>query len=271
MSIIYADNEISSAKIDCGEVFQVRLSLAALPGEEGRPGASDIVIRDTLSPGFRITSLAPPTKGQAVLLDSHLVEWEIAALGIDEEEGASLTFTVIYEGTDTGLMEVTQSIFYCDLEGNPVTFPSPSIQIDCGTIEIEEGCPEPMDIVIGDCSNTIKFDAGELMMDSLGRILQLDVTLLGVCPGKRVALAVILNEVDEFGIEYQRGMKTMTIPAHNRSTCQDITIRCVEFVLPQDLDVSSGCSCLCNKRNLRVRLIAHYVDHGYICCHTANS
>lgn len=36
-------------------------------------------------------------------------------------------------------------------------------------------------------------------LESLGRILQLDVTVKNVCPNKRVALAVILTEVDEHG------------------------------------------------------------------------
>ena len=123
-----------------------------------------------------------------------------------------------------------------------------------------------VEISIDGCNDTIEFDAGDLQLNSLGRILQLDVTIRGVCPGKRVALAVILNEVDEFDTEYQRGLKTMTIPAHDRSTCQDVTVRCIKFVLPQDLDVSTGCSCICNGRNLRARLIAHYMDHDYSCC-----
>ena len=40
-------------------------------------------------------------------------------------------------------------------------------------------------------------DAGSVMLSSLGRILQLDVTVKNVCPNKRVALAVILTEVDQ--------------------------------------------------------------------------
>jgi len=77
---------------------------------------------------------------------------------------------------------------------------------------------------------------------------------------------VILNEVDDLGNEYKRGLKTLTVPAHHRNSCQDITIRCIKFVLPQDLDVSTGCPCLCNGRKLRARLIAHYVDHDFECC-----
>ena len=52
-----------------------------------------------------------------------------------------------------------------------------------------------------------------MFLESQGRILQLDLTLKQVCPGKRGALAVILTEVDENGQEHARGMKTVTIPA----------------------------------------------------------
>jgi Ca-activated chloride channel family protein len=77
---------------------------------------------------------------------------------------------------------------------------------------------------------------------------------------------VILNEVDSSGNEYERGMKIMTVPAHTASSCRDITVRCVKFVLPQDLDVSGRGDSLCGERKFKARFIAHYVDSGYPCC-----
>ena len=94
----------------------------------------------------------------------------------------------------------------------------------------------------------------------------LDVRLKDVCPYKRVALAIIVTKVDENGIEYQRGMKTMTIPAHTRDTCRDVSVRCVKFVLPEDLDVSGSTSSICNPRKFRARLISHYIDNDFACC-----
>ena len=44
-----------------------------------------------------------------------------------------------------------------------------------------------------------------MFLESQGRILQLDLTLKQVCPGKRVALAVILTEVDDNGQEHAGG------------------------------------------------------------------
>ena len=68
-------------------------------------------------------------------------------------------------------------------------------------------------------------------------------------------------------MEYQRGMKAITIPAHNYSTCRDVLVKCIKFVLPEDLNVSeSDPSAICGTRNLRARFIAHNIDTDYRCC-----
>ena len=78
---------------------------------------------------------------------------------------------------------------------------------------------------------------------------------------------VILTEVDQNGVEYQRGMKAVTIPAHNGPTCRDVLVKCIKFVAPEDLDVSGGTSgAICNQRNFKVRLIAHNIDTDFRCC-----
>ena len=108
---------------------------------------------------------------------------------------------------------------------------------------------------------------GDVNLESQGRIVQLDLRLRTICPRKRVALAVLLSEIDSQGNEYQRGMKTMTIPAHNFPPCRDVTVRCIKFVLPEDLDVSGDTpDSICNARNLRARVIAHSIDSDYRCC-----
>ena len=113
-------------------------------------------------------------------------------------------------------------------------------------------------------------NAGDTYLESLGRILQLDVTVKNVCPYKRVALAEILTEIDSSGAEYQRGMKTITIPAHNAPSCRDVPVKCIKFVLPEDLDVSGGTpNAMCNTRNFKVRFIAHNIDTDYQCCESA--
>ena len=123
-----------------------------------------------------------------------------------------------------------------------------------------------MDISVGGCEDSVIFNAGDVTLDSLGRILQLDVTLRNVCPGKRVALAVILTERDAEDNEYTRGTKTMVIPAHTGLSCRDVTVRCIKFVLPEATDVSGTPDRLCDERHFRARFLANYIDSTFVCC-----
>ena len=230
-----------------------------------KPGATDIVITDTLSPCFKITSLSAPTKGTASVLDANSLRWKIDKLGVSKSEGAVLEFTVEHIGPCSGAIEVNESTDYDDAEHNDVDFPSPYITVDCGTDVFPEECPEPVDIDIDGCEDSVEYDAGDLGMESLGRILQLSVTLKNVCPHKRVALAVIVTEVGYDDTEYKRGMKAMTIPAHSGASCRDVTVRCIKFVLPEDLDVWGKDKGICGKRRFKARFIAHYIDNDFEC------
>ena len=140
------------------------------------------------------------------------------------------------------------------------------MDVDCDIIIRPEHCPKPVELAVDGCEDSVHFDAGDLGMESLGRIVQLDVRLRDVCPHKRVALGVLLSEVDKEGNENKRGLKAMTIPAHTRETCRDITVRNIRFVLPEDLDVSDSPCSICNERNFKARFIAHYIDHDFDCC-----
>ena len=231
-----------------------------------KPGAKNIVITDEIDDCFRIVSVSTPTKGTASLLDSQTVQWKIAELGVKESEGASLEFTVEHIGPCSGTIEVNSHISYDDDDDNIVRFPSPEITVDCGTFICPEGCPEPVDVTIGGCDDVIEYNAGEIGLDSPGRILELEATIKNVCPGRRVALAVILNEVDDEENEHKRGLKTITVPAHDRDSCRDVTVRCIRFVLPEDLDVSGDPDAICNERKFKARFIAHYIDNDFECC-----
>ncbi len=232
-----------------------------------KTGATNIVIDEVVQPDFMITSLAPPTKGSAMMTDQNTIQWKIPELGVSANEGATLEFYIRHIAQTSGDKAVNQSITYSDNEGNTVTFPDPSVMVDCGIVVRPEPCPAPVDIVMEGCQDTVVFDAGDAYLESLGRILQLDVTVKNVCPGKRVALAVILTEVDANGVEYSRGMKTIAIPAHNYPSCRDILVRCVKFVLPEDLDATgTEATRMCNPRNFKARLIAHSIDSDFQCC-----
>lgn len=231
-----------------------------------KPGATGIVVNEKISPCFQIISLSSPTKGTASLINSTTVKWNIDELGVTQSEGAVLEFEVRHIGSCTGTLFVNEDISYSDNEGNNVTFPSPQIYVDCGVIVHPEECPTPIDLQVSGCNDVIEFDAGDIEMQSLGRIVRLNVTLKNICPNRRVALAAMLTEVDSNGIEYKRGMKMMTIPAHGSRMCRNVTVHGINFVLPEDISVSSDESgSICHERNLKARFIMNYIDSGFDC------
>ncbi len=240
---------------------------AELAANISKTGATNIVIDEVLNPDFIITSILSPTKGSATMQSPTSLRWEISELGVDASESASLDFFIRHTAETPGTKLVNQSITYHDSEGNVVVFPEPTVDVDCGIVIHPEACPIPTDLTIDGCTDSITIDMGDTYLESLGRIIQIDVTVKNVCPGKRVALAAILTEVDEFGMEYQRGMKAITIPAHSYPTCRDVLVKCLKFVLPEDLDISGGETvAMCNPRNFRARFIAHTIDTDYRCC-----
>lgn len=232
------------------------------------PGATEIEIIDEIASCFTITSIVNPNKGTASLLDSNHIKWEIETLGATASEDASLTFNVKHTGNCQGSVFVNEGISYTDKENHQVIFPDPTIFVDCPDKPgYEEPCPTPINFVIEGCHDTIEFDGGSLALQSLGRIVSVDVTLTNVCPHKRVALAVILTEYDEQGIEHKRGTKYFTIPAHTMPSCRNILVKCIKFVLPESENSSTS---LCKSCDLNVRFIAHYIDFDFDCCGNLN-
>ncbi|MGI5959692.1 MAG: vWA domain-containing protein [Massiliimalia sp.] len=232
-----------------------------------KTGATSIVIDEVVQPDFIITSVTPPTKGTAMMLNSTSLQWKIDELGVSSNEGATLEFWIKHVASTSGKKLVNESITYSDNEGNVVVFPAPTVTVDCGIIVRPQPCPIPVEFTMEGCQDSAIIDLGDTVLESLGRIVQLDVTIKHVCPGRRVALGVILTELDSKGMEYSRGMKTFTIPAHTAPACRDIVVKCISFVLPEDLDVSGGSDdAICNPRNFQARIIAHYIDTDYVCC-----
>lgn len=237
---------------------------AELAANISNPGATNIEISEIVTSDFVITSVTAPTKGTASLLDSRSLRWTIPQLGVTVSESAVLEFLIRHVSQTPGMKLVNQSITYSDTEGNVVSFPEPTVAVECDIVVSPEECPVPVDLHVEGCSDAVVVDLGDIDLESQGRIIQVDVTIRNVCPGKRVALAAILTEVDGNGVEYQRGMKAMTIPAHNASSCRDVLVRCIKFVVPEDLSVSGGA--MCSQRNFKVRFLAHHIDTDFRCC-----
>lgn len=230
-----------------------------------KPGATNITILEKVNPCFRIIDFEKPQKGEATLLDEKTLRWKIEALGVKHSEGAELKFTVEHTGLCTGDLPVNEDVTYTDDQGNQVTFGDPIVHVECGG-EFPEGCPRGVEFAFGGCQDALEFDAGDVNLASLGRILQLTFTVKNVCPGRRVALAIILTEVDDKDHEFPRGLKTLVIPAHHSPSCRDVKIRCVKFVLPEALDLNGSPDRLCDRRKFKVKFLANYIDGDFVCC-----
>lgn len=129
---------------------------------------------------------------------------------------------------------------------------------------IPEACPEPVTFQVESCVDTAAVDA-EAALQSLGRIVQVDAVVKRVCPGRRVAVALLLTEVQADGTEQDRGMKVLVLPPQAGTVCQDVALKCVPFVVPEEPD---GCErgSLCCTRTFRVRVLANYMDTDFSCC-----
>lgn len=245
---------------------------ADLASNISKPGATDIVIDEIINPDFVITSISSPTKGTALSVNPTTLQWKIDELGVSGNEGASLEFYIRHTSQDSGTKKVNQSITYSDTEGNTVTFPDPSVTVDCSVIIAPEPCPVPIDFSADGCVDFLTVDLGDTHLESTGRIVELSVTIKNVCPNRRTALGIILTETDCSGKEHTRGVKAITVPAHSSSGCRDILVKCIRFILPDDLSVScSSGTGMCGARNLKARVIAHNIDSEYNCCGTIRS
>ena len=129
-----------------------------------------------------------------------------------------------------------------------------------------EPCPQPQEILVPGCQDAVHVQLPAAEMLSLGRIVQVDAVIKNVCPGKRVAVAVILAEVGPDGQEYPRGMKTVTIPAQTGDGCRDVTLKCLPFAVPEGLEPAAAAACICAQRKFHARVIANYLDTDFVCC-----
>ena len=129
---------------------------------------------------------------------------------------------------------------------------------------VPEGGGESTDFQVGSCRDMVRVSMPDVALQALGRVVELSVTLKTVCPGKRVAVTVQLAEIGTDNQEQIRGVKHFLVPAHSGADCQDVTLDCIRFSLPEALDLSGSPDSICDPRNLRARVIANYVDSDVV-------
>ncbi|WP_317367285.1 vWA domain-containing protein [uncultured Tyzzerella sp.] len=223
-----------------------------------KPGATNIVIEEFLNEEFNIVEVLSPTSGNATLINNNVLKWTIPELGKTSNEGTSLKFRVEYVGNSSGVFPVNKTIQYTDNEGNIANFANPEITINCTQVIPVNPCPTPRNITFNGCQEYIEYDLGNYTLSDLGRILELSLTIKNICPNKRVAVAITLNEVDDQGLETKRGMKVIRVPAHSSIVCEDVKLTNIKFVLPEE----NG---QLGKRKFVASVILNYIDNNQAC------
>ncbi len=237
---------------------------ANLAANISKPGATEIKINEVVNPDFIITNILTPNFGTTDKINDTTIEWKIDKLGVTNTESAILEFYIQNNTQTGGTKKVNESITYEDAENNVVTFPDPTVTVECCQTEYKEDCPTAIDFSMNACDSYLEYDLGDTTLEGLGRILSLSTTIKNVCPNKRVALGVLLYELNDEKEEFSRGMKTFTIPAHSCSSCRDITFKNIKFVVPEDISLNN-CTRMCCARNFRVKVLANYIDNNFDC------
>lgn len=258
------DPDISHVSVtpDAADLEELFAELAA---NIAKPGATEIRIDEEVEPDFEILSIKQYSKGIAQILSPTTLRWEMDELGTTGNEGVFLEFIVQHVGQTGGSKKVNRSITYQDAENNIVLFPNPEMNVDCLIPVTPEPCPVPVELTIDGCEDVLHYDLGDVHLSSTGRLLLLDLTLRNICPGKRVGVAIFLNEVDQQGQLFKRGFKAFTVPPHTAPGCRDIQVQGISFVLPEDLNPSDCCHAFCSPRHFEARVFANYLDYTEPC------
>lgn len=234
------------------------------------PGAENVQITETLSPDFKIVSLGTVPQETAVITGPQTLTWNLPFAGLTlDPETVSMTFEIMHIGQDGGIKEFNQAVTYEDAAGNTLTFPSPTVEVNCQIPPIyPEPCPTPTAFTIPGCQDALRTALDPAQLLSLGRIVQVDVTVKAVCPDRKLAVSIILSEIGADGVSHPRGAKHILIPAQIGTACQDLVLKCIPFSVPEALNPDGTPGSICADRNFQAQVIANYLDTDFACCDT---
>ena len=142
MGITNANKEISTARISCEETFNIKLSLTASPDIVSNP--TDIVLLLD-----RSASIGRESSRQSE-------EWGEEFIDIIADATGGTQDGQIGAGSRIGIVSFSNTAV---AEGNAAIFPDPVINIDCGEVLVTEPCPQPLDITIDGCEDSLVFDS----------------------------------------------------------------------------------------------------------------
>lgn len=223
------------------------------------PYLNGVIVNEQLDRCFEIVSISAPSQGKTRMTGSRSLRWTPGPL-VPGEEAATLTYTVRHTGDCSGTVKPSQAVA-CLRDQTVANFPSPELRVCCEP-ETPEPCPDVPQCTIRSCQRSMEFDAGSVCMQPSGCVLRLSVTLQNVCPHRRMALAAFLTEEDDEGLEHPRGMRVIAVPAHEASCHQDVTVRNLMFILPDEPD---GDQPPCHRHKFKVRFLAHEINAEFSC------
>lgn len=259
----FASNPYSYFYINVNSALYLQQVLCNLADSISSPGPTEAYIYEKVTSDFQIISISIPSHGSATLTSPRSLRWDIGSIGQDKSELISLTFRIKHISSRTGDLSVNQSIHYYDNNCNSITFSDIIIKVasdDCDKV-LAEPSQTKTNFTIDSCVDSKTQNLNSYEMQSLGRVLQLNVRLKNVCPHKKISLAVILYELDENNKKYPRGMKTFIVSSDD-DKCSDLCVNCIDFVVPESLvsEVGGDPTTLCNNRRFTTKVIAHYID-----------
>ncbi len=161
-------------------------------------------------------------------------------------ENINVTNVTLPTARSTGYEHAQTHTFTSDMNENFSTLSSSS----------EPSCGCQNEIIVNPCDEIVCHNLGDFYPDSQGSILELSLTLKNVCRGKRVAVGILLYEINCNDEEYPRGFKTLEVPAQEQCARDDIEVKNIRFILPST-PYSSGNM---EQRRFVVKAISHYID-----------
>ena len=239
-------------------------------GKMTQPSTTGAVINSTVSPDFEIVGVVSQSIGTGTILTPNTLKWDIGSIGATAQETGTLIYEVRHIADTVGEKPVTTSIQYTDKAETQLTLDNPEVLVRAGggtggTV-YPEPCPAVNDFQVPSCRDAVQVETTPVEISSLGRIVQVDAIVKNVCPGKQVAVAILLSETDSHGVEHARGTKTVLIPPQDGEGCRDVELKCIHFVVPEALDASGAFGSICNARSFTARVLANYVDTDYVAC-----
>ncbi len=113
-------------------------------------------------------------------------------------------------------------------------------------------------VVFDSGENNKKIDLADQDLFSVGRFLNVCLTIKHVAPAKQIAVGLALYETTG-GHRVIKGHKTFAV-AHNRDCCSDITLKNIHFVLPEEIAETQDKTNICSKRTFELDTTSHYID-----------